>query len=106
MLVGNVIIDRHVVEIPAGQSSPVSNDNGPDPGATAVEGGGGGFLSNEIAYRVTRLRDAVNPSVPAGHIHTPALGLPGAGVDDPGFAAQRSSIVAQYRAILNAAITA
>ena len=43
----------------------------------AVDGSGGGFLSNEIAYRVARLRDAHAPGLPVGHVHTPrVLGAP------------------------------
>ncbi|WP_269532372.1 hypothetical protein [Chitinimonas sp. BJYL2] len=42
-------------------------------GKTAVEGGGGGYLSNEIAYRSARLRDALGIQLPLGHIHTPAI---------------------------------
>ncbi|MBV9448641.1 MAG: hypothetical protein JO345_22365 [Streptosporangiaceae bacterium] len=53
-----------------GDSGPVSSDT-PTVAATAVEGSGGGFLSNEIAYRVTRLRDELNSPVLTGHIHTP-----------------------------------
>ena len=43
-------------------------------GATAVQGGGGGYLSNEISYRSIRLRDMLGSSIPTGHIHTPILG--------------------------------
>lgn len=43
-------------------------------GKTAVEGGGGGYLSNEISYRAVRLRDAMGLSrLPVGHLHTPAI---------------------------------
>jgi hypothetical protein len=63
----------------------------------AVEGSGESFLSNEIAYRVTRLRDEMGVAVPSGHVHTPA-------VDPPG--GPTSAIAAQYRAILEAAVTA
>ncbi|MEN3157679.1 hypothetical protein ABC502_04755 [Alkalimonas sp. NCh-2] len=40
---------------------------------TAVQGGGGGYLSNEISYRSILLRDRYNPELPAGHIHTPRI---------------------------------
>ena len=40
---------------------------------TAVRGGGGGYLSNEISYRSIRLRDELNSEVPTGHIHTPRI---------------------------------
>ena len=39
----------------------------------AVNGGGGGYLSNEVSYRSIRLRDALNSSIPTGHIHTPRI---------------------------------
>jgi pyrrolidone-carboxylate peptidase len=39
----------------------------------AVNGGGGGYLSNEISYRSIRLRDELNSSIPTGHIHTPRI---------------------------------
>ncbi|KPW05522.1 hypothetical protein [Pseudoalteromonas sp. P1-11] len=41
--------------------------------SVAVNGGGGGYLSNEISYRSIRLRDALNSSIPTGHIHTPRI---------------------------------
>lgn len=40
---------------------------------TAVEGSGGGYLSNEISYRSIVLREARNPLLPVGHIHTPRI---------------------------------
>jgi pyrrolidone-carboxylate peptidase len=39
----------------------------------SVEGSGGGYLSNEIAYRSLLLRDLFNPVLPVGHIHTPSI---------------------------------
>ncbi|TGE79985.1 hypothetical protein C7Y70_14930 [Pseudoalteromonas sp. KS88] len=42
-------------------------------GATAVKGGGGGYLSNEISYRSIRLRNELNSDIPTGHIHTPRI---------------------------------
>ncbi len=41
--------------------------------AIAVQGGGGGYLSNEISYRAIRLRDQLGVTLPVGHIHTPAI---------------------------------
>jgi hypothetical protein len=41
--------------------------------ACARSGGGGSFLSNEIAYRVTLLRDRFDLSIPAGHLHVPVM---------------------------------
>lgn len=40
---------------------------------TAVEGSGGGFLSNEVAYRTLLWARQNNITVPMGHIHVPAL---------------------------------
>lgn len=42
-------------------------------GAVAVNGGGGGYLSNEISYRSIRLRNELNSDIPTGHIHTPRI---------------------------------
>jgi len=41
--------------------------------ATAVRGGGGGYLSNEISYRSIRLRNKLGSTIPTGHIHTPRM---------------------------------
>lgn len=42
-------------------------------GHTAVEGGGGGYLSNEISYRSILLRNKLGSQIPTGHIHTPRI---------------------------------
>ncbi|MDO6489515.1 hypothetical protein Q4503_17605 [Colwellia sp. 6_MG-2023] len=42
-------------------------------GHIAVNGSGGGYLSNEISYRSIRLRDQLNSNIPTGHIHTPRI---------------------------------
>jgi pyrrolidone-carboxylate peptidase len=42
-------------------------------GLTAVRGGGGGYLSNEISYRTVRLAQALGSETAVGHIHTPRL---------------------------------
>lgn len=42
-------------------------------GATSVNGGGGGYLSNEISYRSIVLRNQLNPNLSVGHIHTPRI---------------------------------
>ena len=39
--------------------------------ATAVRGGGGGYLSNEISFRSIRLRNQLGSGIPTGHLHTP-----------------------------------
>lgn len=99
-----------VTEIPAGGSGPVVRPDGPTPGSTARAGGGGDYLSNEIAYRATLLRDAVRPALPGGHLHTPVLEFgpgntdPADGqVTDPVFVQNRVAITGQVRAIVTVA---
>lgn len=92
-----------VTEIPAGGGEPVVRENGPTEGSTARQGGGGDYLSNEIAYRATLLRDAIGINVPGGHVHTPVLefGATNNGqITDPQFLRNRRDIVAQVRAIV------
>ncbi|QKV95140.1 pyroglutamyl peptidase [Streptomyces sp. NA02950] len=99
-----------VTEIPAGGGGPVVRPDGPTPGSTARAGGGGDYLSNEIAYRATLLRDAVGLKAPGGHLHTPVLQF-GAGntdpatgeVTDPEFLRNRLAITEQVRSVLTAA---
>lgn len=38
-----------------------------------VQGSGGGFLSNEIAYRTRLLQSKLNKSFPLGHLHLPKI---------------------------------
>lgn len=104
-----------VTEIPAGGTDPVVRPDGPTEGSTARAGGGGDYLSNEIAYRATLLRDrlGLHDSLPGGHVHTPVLEF-GAGntdpstgaVTDPEFVRNRLDIIAQVRAILTVAASA
>lgn len=98
-----------VREIPAGQTEPVTRPDGPTPGSTAVEGSGGGYLSNEVAYRATLLRDRLAPALPGGHVHTPVLNLDPTNttaITDPGFEAARTAIVSQTVALLRLAAAA
>ncbi|MGW1980035.1 pyroglutamyl peptidase [Streptomyces sp. NPDC001889] len=92
-----------VTEIPAGGTTPVNRPDGPTEGSTARSGGGGNYLSNEIAYRATLLRDRLGLTIPGGHVHTPVLEF-GAGntteITDPAFLANRRDIVAQVREII------
>ncbi|WP_344606785.1 pyroglutamyl peptidase [Streptomyces glaucus] len=100
-----------VTEIPAGGTEPVVRPDGPTPGSTARAGGGGDYLSNEIAYRATLLRDrlGLRGTLPGGHVHTPVLRF-GAGntteVTDPEFVRDRLDIIAQVRAIVAVALGA
>ncbi|GAA0641327.1 hypothetical protein GCM10009535_18220 [Streptomyces thermocarboxydovorans] len=100
-----------VTEIPAGGTEPVVRPDGPTPGSTARAGGGGNYLSNEIAYRATLLRDrlGLHEKLPGGHVHTPVLQF-GAGntteVTDPQFVRNRLDIITQVRAIVGVAASA
>ncbi|MFJ9152910.1 pyroglutamyl peptidase [Streptomyces sp. NPDC102270] len=102
-----------VTEIPAGATQPVVRPDGPTPGSAARAGGGGDYLSNEIAYRATLLRDrlGLHEVLPGGHVHTPVLEFgtgntdPATGtVTDPGFVRNRLDIIAQVRGILTVAV--
>ncbi|MGW9350831.1 pyroglutamyl peptidase [Nocardiopsis flavescens] len=94
-----------VTEIPEGGTEEVVRPDGPTPGSQARAGGGGDYLSNEIAYRNTLLRDATGRDVPAGHIHTPVLSLGQDGeVTDPAFEEERAAIVGQVEEIVAAAV--
>jgi pyrrolidone-carboxylate peptidase len=101
--------NTRVVEVPAGESDWVEREDGPTAGSTAVSGGGGDYLSNEIAYRNTLLRDATGRDIPAGHVHTP---VPRFGTDDEEVVTDevlerdRADIVDQVRAIVLEAVAA
>ncbi|MFE8913913.1 pyroglutamyl peptidase [Streptomyces globisporus] len=102
-----------VTEIPAGGTQPVTRPDGPTPGSAARAGGGGDYLSNEIAYRVTLLRDRLRlPDLPGGHLHTPVLQFgaensnPAGTVTDPDFERNRADIVGQVRELVRTAVTA
>ncbi|MCS0638235.1 pyroglutamyl peptidase [Streptomyces sp. LP05-1] len=96
-----------VTEIPAGGTAPVTRPDGPTPGSAARAGGGGDYLSNEIAYRATLLRDRLGlTGLPGGHLHTPVLQFgpgntdPGGAVTDPSFLRDRAAITAQVRSVV------
>lgn len=99
-----------VTEIPAGGTAPVVRPDGPTPGSAARAGGGGDYLSNEIAYRATLLRDRLGLDIPGGHVHTPVLQFgpgntdPATGaVTDPVFVQNRLDITEQLREIVRVA---
>ncbi|MFJ4962877.1 pyroglutamyl peptidase [Streptomyces sp. NPDC088729] len=106
--------NTQVTEIPAGGTQPVTRPDGPTPGSEARAGGGGDYLSNEIAYRATLLRDRLGlKKLPGGHLHTPVLQFgtdntnPTTGsVTDPDFERNRSDIVGQVRALVKTAVSA
>ncbi|MDA2808687.1 pyroglutamyl peptidase [Nocardiopsis suaedae] len=101
-----VVDNTEVTEIPAGETDPVVRPDGPTEGSQARAGGGGSYLSNEIAYRNTLLRDATGRDIPAGHIHTPILhfGEGSDAVTDPSFEEMRDSITEQTTLIVEAAV--
>ncbi|MER7664804.1 pyroglutamyl peptidase [Streptomyces sp. NPDC096193] len=95
-----------VTEIPAGSTTPVARPDGPTPGSTARAGGGGDYLSNEIAYRATLLRDRLGLKIPGGHVHTPVLQFDAGNtteITDPVFVKNRLEIIAQVREIIRVA---
>ena len=65
------INDRHLVTTLEGTFDAKSLDQ--LRWATAVRGGGGGYLSNEISYRSIRLRNKLGSTIPTGHLHTPRM---------------------------------
>ncbi|MDQ0602160.1 pyrrolidone-carboxylate peptidase [Streptomyces canus] len=98
-----------VTEIPAGGTEPVVRADGPTAGSTARAGGGGDYLSNEIAYRATLLRDrlGLHDKLPGGHVHTPVLQFATGNtteVTDPEFVRNRLDIIAQVRSIMTVAV--
>ncbi|MFG2999578.1 pyroglutamyl peptidase [Streptomyces sp. NPDC048340] len=98
-----VRLNTAVTEIPAGAQAPVDREDGPTPGSRAVAGGGGGYLSNEVAYRSNRLRLELRPQLPGGHLHTPVLtGLPAdrAQLTGADFERNENAITAQVLAVL------
>ncbi|KIH98457.1 pyroglutamyl peptidase [Streptomonospora alba] len=99
--------NTEVTEVPAEGGEPVTHAGGPTPGARVRAGGGGDYVSNEVAYRNTLLRDATGREIPAGHVLTPVLELGSAdpeALTSPDFERDRADIVEQLRAIVQAAL--
>jgi hypothetical protein len=71
---GPIREETEVKEILPGATKTTTQPSGPSstPGQ-AVEGSGGGFLSNEIFYRNSLLRTQTGSTVPMIHVHTPML---------------------------------
>ncbi|MCY4142994.1 MAG: hypothetical protein OXG08_04795 [Gammaproteobacteria bacterium] len=67
-------------------------------GLTAISGSGGGYLSNEIAYRTRVLQQKLGVEFPLGHLHVPSIEEP-----DPNVL---SKMVAQTRDLIRAALAA
>ena len=99
-----VKINHEITERDPATGEEHTTTEGPTPGYEAVSGSPGDYLSNEIAYRATLLRDAVNASNVGGHVHTPVLGVPHRHrISDRGFVSRREAIVEQTRALVRAA---
>ncbi|MEW1988920.1 pyroglutamyl peptidase [Brevibacterium casei] len=85
-----------------------TREDGPTEGSVARAGGGGDYLSNEIAYRATLLRDALGlEDLPGGHVHTPVLeGVKKTEteISNPDFVANRQDIIAQTKLLLESAL--
>ena len=86
-----LVTDNHVVRtLESGEHSP--RHLAELTGLTAVEGSGGGYLSNEISWRVLNTLTQAGSKIPAGHIHTPAM----AGFDEramPGIVEQCCAMI-------------
>ncbi|WP_432950854.1 hypothetical protein ACQPXM_20230 [Kribbella sp. CA-253562] len=100
-------VNTSVLEIPAGETLPVRRPLGPTEGSIASEGAGGGYLSNEVAYRNTLQRDLLDPLMPAGHLHVPVLQFDVANkteITDPTYEANRDAIVEGAHKMLRRAL--
>jgi hypothetical protein len=73
-------------------------------GLTAIEGAGGGYLSNEIYYRVLRAVRERDGPIPMIHLHTPLLHVTGPGAGDAALTAARERIVTDVERVLRAAL--
>src|SRR5699024_5679425 len=83
-------VNTRVTEVPPGKDDPVERADGPTAGSASRRGGGGDYLSNEIAYRNTLLRDRAGRHIPAGHIHLP----------EPGENEGQADLLAQVRSMV------
>ena len=88
--------NRRVISLERGEVTPGSLAALRD--LTAVAGSGGGYLSNEVAYRALKLRERLGASFAVGHLHTPR-------VDGYDADAERA-MVAQIRDLVAAAVAA
>jgi pyrrolidone-carboxylate peptidase len=92
--------ETEVTEITTPGAAPTQTTSGPTRGSIAVEGSGGGYLSNEIFYRVAALRLSSGATVPMGHLHTPLMRPPATGISTAAFTRARDTIVTTIRRIL------
>lgn len=88
--------NRRVTSVERGPLTPASLSELKDD--TAVAGSGGGYLSNEVAYRALKLRQELGATFAVGHLHTPRVD----GYD----ADAESGMMAQIRDLVAAAVAA
>jgi len=99
-----VRVNREITERDPATGEERTHTDGPTPGWEAVSGSPGDYLSNEIAYRATLLRDGADAANVGGHVHTPVLGVPHKRrISDRGFVHRRDAIVEQTLALVRAA---
>lgn len=99
-----VLVNREITERDPATGEERTHTDGPTPGWEALVGSPGDYLSNEIAYRATLLRDGAEADNVGGHVHTPVLGVPRKHrISDRGFVQRRDAIVEQTRALVRAA---
>ena len=90
-----VVANTEVVEVAADADEEVRLPQGPSEGSAARAGGGGDYLSNEIAYRNTVLRDRTGTGARSGHVHLPRTTRPD----------EHVPMVEQLRLLVAAAVT-
>jgi hypothetical protein len=99
-----VLVNREITERDPATGEERTHTDGPTPGWEALVGSPGDYLSNEIAYRATLLRDGADAANVGGHVHTPVLGVPRKHrISDRGFVHRRDAIVEQTLALVRAA---
>jgi pyrrolidone-carboxylate peptidase len=107
---GQTTEESELKYLPEGATSPVHSTKGGVPkthaeGAKAVEGSGGGYLSNEVFYRTALVRSTQGSKVPVGHLHVPYLGAPkGNTKSEKKHAALRDKIVGWVKKIIQLAL--
>ncbi|MBR8743097.1 pyroglutamyl peptidase [Nocardiopsis sp. MG754419] len=89
-----VVANTEVTEVPSGGDRPSVRPEGPSEGSSARRGGGGDYLSNEIAYRNTVLRDRTGTGARSGHVHLPRTTRP----------EDHVPVLEQLRALVSAAL--
>lgn len=90
-----VVANTEVTEVAADEDEAVVRPLGPSEGSRARSGGGGDYLSNEIAYRNTVLRDRTGAGARSGHVHLPRTARPD----------EHASTLEQLRHLVAAAVT-